>query len=177
MNYPEVEVCVECLEESDELDEEGVCAECNQHFDNEAAMREDELLSGLKHCEEGKKSMLAIEETGSLADHLEDDGNDVYTCAGCGSVWTHQLATAVFTRKEDAPVERTIIPSVTDSTEWTEGDVSRWDPKCPSTRRDGLCILLKCEESHCLTEIHIYQHKGRTFTDAKNLGLSSTAQG
>ncbi|MFA5436425.1 MAG: hypothetical protein WC372_10355 [Candidatus Neomarinimicrobiota bacterium] len=48
--------CQACLEEAEELDEEGICPECQEHFDAEDAMREDELAQSLEEefFEEGE---------------------------------------------------------------------------------------------------------------------------
>jgi hypothetical protein len=41
--------CVYCLEEVDGIDEEGVCPECREEFDNRDALNEQELADSMEY--------------------------------------------------------------------------------------------------------------------------------
>ena len=115
---------------------------------------------------------LPVGREGNLEDYLEDEG---FVCPGCGCTFTHQLATAVFSRAgEYEPTVRTIVPARTKPDVWGDEDAKKWNPSCPSPRRDGTLLLMKCEDYGCLSEIGIYQHQGRTYASVKNLGAEKT---
>lgn len=75
------------------------------------------------------------------------------SCTGCGCDYLHHIAVDIHKRpKEDSATQSVRA--------YGPGDVSTENP---SSRRDGLVIVLECEQCEALTHLSLEQHKGQTF--------------
>lgn len=106
----------------------------------------------------------------AVLDMLELQGDELtqveFSCAACGSAYTHQDVIHVRIRdrgREDGPghqysigmatpLEEALIQRTALSADWI------W-----KGRRDEVAIVLTCEQCPALTEVLIWQHKGQTF--------------
>lgn len=87
----------------------------------------------------------------------------LFLCPHCGSNYTHQEEVRTYFRdKEDSP---TGIAAVVDSSACR---VLGSQSGNPSGRRDGLVIVITCEQCPALTHLQIYQHKGQTFINTQH---------
>jgi hypothetical protein len=74
-------------------------------------------------------------------------------CAHCGCDYVHHICVDIHRRfQEDGQTESARI--------YGAGEVSTQNP---SSRRDGLVIILECEQCDGLTQFSLEQHKGQTF--------------
>lgn len=92
----------------------------------------------------------------------EPDWGTLLRCAGCGGDWTHQGRVEVFERHhEDSPhgTHVTVHGARVSVDDRMVGN--------PSGRRQGLTILLSCENCDAGTEVLVWQHKGQTFLDVR----------
>ncbi len=81
--------------------------------------------------------------------------DEIVRCSGCKGECTHHIAVAIFSRQnEDGESKCAMF-----------GFHENWLPENPSSRRDGLVVLLRCENCPALTEFRILQHKGTTYTN------------
>ena len=86
--------------------------------------------------------------------------NKDLTCNECDSQENHQKSVVVFSRTEDATVEKiTEICCITGEQLPSPDDLVN-----PSSRRDGVSILIECEHCGHIGSINIVQHKGHTLT-------------
>jgi hypothetical protein len=88
-------------------------------------------------------------------------------CPDCGHDYMNQIQVTIFNRGEDDPlVDRTVVDSTGTHIERIPNHVA-----CnPSDRRHGMTIVFDCEgcaadEVSAVKFLHIYQHKGQTFTE------------
>lgn len=84
-------------------------------------------------------------------------------CANCGGEDTHQMIVTAYSRDSEDAATGLAAHIVQDG---TGGGVTcaHGDMKYnPSPRRDGLSITLRCEHCPAQTQIHILQHKGKTY--------------
>ena len=82
---------------------------------------------------------------------------DIIICPKCKHELTHQIATEIFSRKEDGEEISTSIDAY-------DGNQSKVIYSNPSNRRQGLRIIFRCEDG-CKFALVIYQHKGFTTLD------------
>lgn len=85
--------------------------------------------------------------------------NDLVKCANCGESQLHHYEVQTYFR-EDEDCNGTFTSVDRQSVVTTNYDDMRNNP---SSRRDGVRILLDCETCEGLTELTIVQHKGQTF--------------
>jgi hypothetical protein len=75
------------------------------------------------------------------------------SCPSCGGDYLHHVAVDIHRRpEEDAKTESVRA--------YGHGEASTENP---SSRRDGLVIVLECEQCDGLTHLSLEQHKGQTF--------------
>jgi hypothetical protein len=99
----------------------------------------------------------------TLPDGFRPD-DDQLSCEHCGGQYLHQFKVEVFFRNEDA--EEGIHVQIDASQLLADAKMAG----CPSLRRDGVRILLYCEECIQVTALTISQHKGITLVDIKPSG-------
>lgn len=78
-------------------------------------------------------------------------------CPHCNHAYSHQFAVVAFARKEDARATATVV------TTNPNGPAAFVMPPNPSSRRDGVVVLLTCEDCGAQFNLIIEQHKGQTF--------------
>ena len=103
-----------------------------------------------------------MEATYNCADELMpvfDQSLGALICPACGCEWTHQGRVEVYDHVEDDPD----TPSVCVETNGWTAEFSCQSDKNPSRRRQGVRILVECEQCEVSTPLVIYQHKGQTF--------------
>lgn len=92
--------------------------------------------------------------------------DDVLLCAHCGGNNLRHVRVDLHTRpKEDADSTITTI-----TLHGCAGSATLPPTTNPSSRRDGVAVLLSCETCPGLTELRIAQHKGETVVTAKPFG-------
>jgi hypothetical protein len=87
-------------------------------------------------------------------------------CAGCGWDCTHHYKVEVFALPQKMPALAPMSWSRPASRSLTTNDAETGNP---SSRRDGVRILMTCEECDALTAIEIIQHKGTTYLSTKKV--------
>ena len=86
-----------------------------------------------------------------------DNFPDIVVCPICEHEQTHQIAVEIFSRKEDEKEISTLI-------DFYDGAKKKTIYQNPSSRRQGLRIIFKCEDG-CKFAFVIYQYKGFTTLD------------
>ena len=96
---------------------------------------------------------------------------ETLTCAGCGGEWLHHFRIEVYQRvtEDGAGLRCTIDDDGT--SKWRRDDMTN----NPSSRRDGVRIILRCELCDAITALTIRQHKGQTIL-AKEVMLAFTRE-
>lgn len=85
--------------------------------------------------------------------------NHLVGCTNCGGEYLHQYETQVYNRRqEDLGGLLTVVRTNAVTTNSIDDMTAN-----PSSRRDGIRIMLSCEDCEGLTELTIVQHKGQTF--------------
>jgi hypothetical protein len=87
-------------------------------------------------------------------------GSLTVLCAHCESPYTHQKRVETYARKEDSD---TGIYNEVDFFKQTVTQGTDASTSNPSSRRDGIRVVLTCEECNGKTDLTIVQHKGNTF--------------
>jgi hypothetical protein len=86
-------------------------------------------------------------------------------CEGCGHDCTHHGRVEVYNRtQEDAPIGLAI--TIDGQSTMERRGTSGADGN-PSSRRNGLRIVLSCEDCEAVTALEIVQHKGGTFISSR----------
>ena len=85
-------------------------------------------------------------------------------CAECGYEYTRQFAVEAFFRPEDSD-EGVFVRVSPQGTHEIPGEIN------PSRRRQGLRILLDCENCDYITALEIWQHKGMTPVEGRVVGF------
>ena len=83
----------------------------------------------------------------------------VLCCANCGHEYLHHYEVQVYEREEDKKTGTYVS---------VRGDVIYSDSNMalnPSSRRNGISILLSCEQCPVINKLTIVQHKGSTLID------------
>ena len=104
----------------------------------------------------------------SSIDCIGDDEHGVashhsFRCAECGDPYTHQFAVEVYFRHEDCESGAFLRVS-------QDGALPILGEGNPSKRRDGLRILLSCENCGAVSGVTFAQHKGFTHVDYEVVG-------
>ena len=88
---------------------------------------------------------------------------DTIKCPECGHEYTHHKRVEVFARDgEDS--DGLVISVFENDAGKVVVETRRDDMKTsPSTRRDGIRLLIQCEQCDAVSPLHIHQHKGNTF--------------
>lgn len=89
----------------------------------------------------------------------------VLICPKCGDECTHMQSATLFFRD----IEDSITGLKITAGNKTVAIANNADQDNPSSRRDGMRMLFRCESGH-LFNLDIYQHKGPTYFEAQFIG-------
>ena len=97
------------------------------------------------------------------------DGLD---CPACGGNYLHHKGIMYYNRNEDSETGDFVILCKTEKGGFKVTQETNYSmTHCPSPRRDGMEIFFTCECCPAKSILAIYQHKGQTFIEWKEVGL------
>jgi rubredoxin len=97
------------------------------------------------------------------------DGLD---CPACGGNYLHHKGIMYYNRNEDSETGDFVILCKTEKGGFKVTQETNYSMRhCPSPRRDGMEIFFTCECCPGKSILAIYQHKGQTFIEWKEVGL------
>jgi rubredoxin len=97
------------------------------------------------------------------------DGLD---CPACGGNYLHHLGIMYYNRNEDSKTGDFVVLSKTTENRLKVTQETNYSMAyCPSPRRDGMEIFLYCECCSAKSILAIFQHKGQTFIEWKEVGV------
>jgi rubredoxin len=97
------------------------------------------------------------------------DGLD---CPACGGNYLHHEGIMYYNRNEDSETGDFVILCKTEKGGFKVTQETNYSMTyCPSPRRDGMEIFFTCECCPAKSILAIYQHKGQTFIEWKEVGL------
>ncbi len=97
------------------------------------------------------------------------DGLD---CPACGGNYLHHEAVMYYNRNEDSETGDFVVLCKTEKNAFRVIQETNYSMAyCPSSRRDGMEILFTCECCPAKSSLAIFQHKGQTFIEWKEVGI------
>lgn len=95
----------------------------------------------------------------------------VLTCPYCHSIYTHHDKVEVFERRgEDQPGTRVVVKGAS-----VNVDANNDMRTNPSGRRNGVSVLMWCEECMMFFKLLVIQHKGSTFVTIQDTNTRAPA--